>query len=110
MQAHGVGDSFSELNFLMRLVIRRSPMGVQFRDHSNTDKMVRAEAEDGTLQWVMVRPPMLKGETKLSVKEMGNTGKGAGFMPSCSRGSVAQFMVDAAESEKWDGLTPVIMN
>jgi len=110
MHAMGVGDSYGSLNFLMRLVVSNSAMGGQFKDHDETDKMIRREGADGSLQWVMVRPSMLKGDDKLPIKELGDQGAQASFMPSCSRASVASFMVDAAESDKWDGHTPVIVN
>ena len=89
MHAQGVGDSYPEASFLTRLLASKTQMRHQFKDHGNTDKLVRAEAHGGALRWTMVRPPMLKGMEKLPVKDMGDQSKGAGLIPSCSRGSAA---------------------
>jgi uncharacterized protein YbjT (DUF2867 family) len=106
MSAWGVADSYASLNILMKGMISHSPMKVQFRDHDKVDE----ETKKSGLNFVMVRPVMLKGEEKAEVKELGDQGKAAGFMPSISRASVAKFLVDAADSRKWDGRTPVISN
>jgi len=107
MQAFGVGTSFKNLNFLMRLVISKSEMGKQFEDHNDVDRELR---EVKGIDWVMVRPAMLKGEGPLPIKEIGDAGEDGCFMPQCSRESVANFICDAAESSKWNGRTPVICN
>ena len=106
MSAWGVADSYSSLNLLMKGMISHSPMKVQFKDHDKVD----AETKSSGLPYVLVRPVMLKGEEAAPVKEFGDGGKGAGFMPSISRASVARFLVDAAEKSEWDGKTPVISN
>lgn len=106
MSAFGVGDSFQNLNFLMKLVISYTNMSAQYHDHNLVDE----ETRDSQLDWVLVRPVMLKGEEALPVKELGNTGKGASFMPSISRASVAKFLVNAVESNKWNRKSSVICN
>jgi hypothetical protein len=106
MSAFGVGDSFKGLNFLMRPVIKYTNMAAQFRDHD----LVDAETKESGLDWVMVRPAMLKGEEALPVKILSNTGIEGSFMPSISIASVAGFLVDAAEKSTWVGKTPVICN
>jgi hypothetical protein len=106
MSAFGVGDSFKGLNFLMRPVIKYTNMAVQFQDHD----LVDAETKESGLDWVMIRPAMLKGEEALPVKVLSNTGKEGSFMPSISRASVAVFLVNAAEKSTWNGATPVICN
>lgn len=106
MSAFGVGSSFKSLNFLMRPIISHTNMSVQFEDHGFVDK----ETKDSELDWVIVRPAMLKGEEVLPVKVLSDSGKEGGFMPSISRTSVAGFLVDAAERRTWDGRTPVICN
>jgi hypothetical protein len=104
MSAFGVGDSFSNLNFLMRPVIKHSNMAIQYEDH----RLVDEETRPSGLNWVFVRPAMLTDKEAKPVKDLGDTGEHASFMPSISRASVAKFMVDAVESDKWEGRTPVI--
>lgn len=106
LSAFGVGDSFSNLNFLMKPVIRHSYMALQYEDHRFADEETRASG----MNWVFVRPAMLTDNEAKPVKDLGDTGKNASFMPSVSRASVARFMVDAVESEEWDRRTPVICN
>jgi hypothetical protein len=106
MSAFGVGDSFSSLNFLMKPVIKCTNMSYQFGDHALVDEELRASG----LEWVLVRPAMLKGEKTLPIKDLGDRGQQAGFMPSISRTSVAKFLVDAAEKDDWVRRSPVISN
>jgi putative NADH-flavin reductase len=106
MSAFGVGDSFKGLNFLMRPIITHTNMSAQFKDHN----LVDAETKESRLDWVLVRPVMLKGEAALPVKMLGNTGKEGGFMPSISRKSVAGFLMDAVEKNTWNRSTPVVCN
>jgi hypothetical protein len=106
MSAFGVGNSFKGLNFLMRPIIKYTNMAAQFKDH----EMVDAETKESELDWVMVRPAMLKGEEVLPVKVLSDTGIEGSFMPSISRASVAGFLVDAVEQPTWVGRTPVIYN
>ena len=42
------------------------------------------------------------------MKQFGNEGKGVGWF--VSRKSVAAFLLDAVEENRWDGQTPVISN
>lgn len=106
MSAFGSGDSFLHLNFLMRLVIKRSNMCYSFQDHDLVDQETKASG----INYVLVRPVMLKGEERLPVKDHGSAGRGSGFMPSISRKSVAGFLIDAAEKDTWDRSTLVISN
>ena len=106
MSAFGVGSSFANLNFLMRGVIKHSNMYVQFKDHDKLD----VETKESGLNFVMVRPAMLKDVPAAPVKDLGDDGKLGSFMPSCSKLSVAHFLLDAAEKDTWDGRTPVISN
>lgn len=108
MSAWGVGASFAQLNVLMRLTIRWTNMAAQFQDHEAVEQLVK---QARGLDWTLVKPVMLKGEGKHDVREWGELGQGAGFMPSISRESVAGFLVDVLEGgDKWNGKTPVISN
>jgi hypothetical protein len=106
MSAFGTGDSFPNLNFLMRLVIKTSNLLYTFLDHDLVDQ----EMKESGVQFVLVRPVMLTDKEVRPVREHGNAGKEAGFMPSISRKSVAVFLVDTAEKNNWNKSTPVISN
>ncbi|KAL8826909.1 MAG: hypothetical protein Q9191_003512 [Dirinaria sp. TL-2023a] len=104
MQALGVGDSWPNLIFIMRWIVRGSKMSQAYADHNMVDK----EVKESGLDYVLVRPTRLtEGESK-PVKTFGNTGKGVGS--AVTRASVAAFLVDAVEKDTWDRSTPVISN
>ena len=106
MQALGVGDSFPNLFFAMRWLVRYSNMAAQYSDHDLVDQEVRTSG----VNYVLARPTrLIEGETK-SVRSYGNQGEGIGAFAVISRSSVASFLVDAAEKDEWDGTTPVISN
>lgn len=113
MQAFGTGSSNGSVFWPMRMVLNHSNMAASFVDHNAVDREMGDEVRKRAVEWVSVRPVMLSdGESKL-VKVWGNDGKkngGPGWMPSVSRGSVAGFVVDAAEGSEWEGMTPVISN
>lgn len=75
-------------------------------DQNALDGIVRASG----LVFVMPRPVMLREGVAAEVKVFGEQGEGAGFWPSISVQSVAEFLVDAVVSDEWDGKTPVIAN
>lgn len=79
-------------------------MASQFQDHDKVDE----ETRQSDLEWVLVRPAMLKGEEAGPIKELGKAGEKASFMPSISRASVSRFLVDAAEIDKWNRTSQVI--
>ncbi|KAL9057794.1 MAG: hypothetical protein Q9162_002135 [Coniocarpon cinnabarinum] len=111
MQAFGVGSSYNNNNFLMRLILSKTEMSKQFDDHNAVDAAVRAVSPDGSVSWTMLRPAMLAGEGTKAVRVLGDEGEDAGWFPSISRESVARFMVvECAEEGKWGMRTPVICN
>jgi hypothetical protein len=106
MAAFGVGDSFPNLHFLLRLLFSKSNMKFQIEDHGLVDSKVKKSGMD----FVLVRPVMLaEGEAK-PIKDHGDLGEGVGMMANITRKSVAGFLVDAAEMGKWDKRTPVLSN
>ncbi|MCJ1351302.1 MAG: hypothetical protein MMC33_001286 [Icmadophila ericetorum] len=106
MAAFGVGDSFSNANVLIRLIFKYSNMSYQFEDHGLVDQEMKASG----LNYVLVRPTMLAEGEAQPIKEFGNTGRGVGVTSKITRKSVAVFLVDAAEKNKWDKTTPVLTN
>ena len=107
MSAFGVADSWSNMSWLMRAIIACSNIAVQYKDHGLVDK----EVKESNVDYVIVRPVMLKDGDGKPVKLCGNDGtKGAGLTSTISRKSVAIFMVDATEKSDWDKTTPVVTN
>ena len=97
MSAFGIGSSFKQLPFLMKMVFEHTNMKFQMKDHEATDGDITQA--DG-LQWTLVRPAMLKEGDALPVKEFGDAGNGIGMFDSITRASVAQFMVRVAEGSE----------
>lgn len=104
--AFGVGSSAQHLPLLMRLLIRYSNLGLAYKDHEEVDEIVKKSKSD----WTLVRPVVMTEKEKQNVKCLEDDGKGAGMSASISRASVAAFLVDAAEGDKWARTTPVISN
>ena len=105
----GVGSSRANSGWFFNWVVDHSNMKITFDDHNVVQQVLETEAEkDPELKWVDVRSVGLSNGEKKAVKEFGNEGKGAGSW--VSRKSVAGFIVDAVESGRWDGQTPVISN
>lgn len=107
MSSVGTGSSWDNVNCLMRLVFDYTNMRHSREDHDAVDQELR-QAND--IKFVEVRPWMLTEGEAAEVKVYGDDGKGAGFLPKISRASVATFMVEAAETSKYDGQSPVITN
>jgi len=104
MSAFGVGDSHESVFCPTRLVLDYSSVAVAYKDHNMVEKVVRGTG----LDWTLVRPAMLSEGEKKEVKIWGNQGKGIGMVPKISRASVAGFIVECLEVDKWNGMTPVI--
>ncbi|KAI9931799.1 hypothetical protein MW887_010378 [Aspergillus wentii] len=106
LQAFGVGDSWDNMNCLLRMLMKKSNMSLQYDDHNHTDREVRESGVD----YVFVRPSRLvEGEASL-VKVWPNHGQGVPMMASTSRTSVAKWLVDVAVNNDWDNTAPVITN
>jgi uncharacterized protein YbjT (DUF2867 family) len=110
MSAFGVDDSFPALNWIMKIVVANTKMAREFNDHKGVEQILKQLGDSG-IQWTVVRPVMLKNGPAREVKSLGDQGQDMqSFMPGITRASVAQFMVKAAEDNKWNGKTPVICN
>lgn len=104
MSLLGVGDSQKNNNFLLRWVFNNSAMSQTIEDGDAVDKLVKASG----LEFVLVRSSALMGEKVTPVQDLGDQGELAGCMPSISPAMVADFLLDAVESDQWNGRTPVI--
>ncbi|KAI1616861.1 flavin reductase [Exophiala viscosa] len=107
MSLFGAGDSFAQLNFLMRFIMRHSNMAQTLEDQNLVDQTIR---KNGNVPFVLVRPAMLTNGEVAPVKVHGTQGKGAGFMPSVSASSVARFMLDATATKDFDNKAVVVSN
>jgi uncharacterized protein YbjT (DUF2867 family) len=106
LQALGVGDSYNNLFWPVRLLVRFSNMGVGFKDHELVEDVVKKSGID----YVLARPiRFVDGPSEL-IHFYGNKGDGIGSFNTITRKSVATFLLDAAEKSDWDGSTPVISN
>ncbi|KAH6604894.1 N domain-containingdehydrogenase [Trichoderma cornu-damae] len=103
---HGATDSFASLGWLFRCVLSRSTMNVTLRDHNNMDKLIR----DSGVPFVLARPARLTNGPAKKVKVLPDNGQGCGWNAVISRASVAEWMVEAAETNDWDGRSPVLTN
>lgn len=104
MSMWGATDSYDSLGVLMKSVMKWSNMAQTLEDHDMVDKIVRQSG----VNFVLARPTVLKGEEVTELKELGDHGEKAPFMPSISPNTVAGFLVDVIEKDTWDGRTPVL--
>ena len=107
MSSVGTGESFANVNWLMRIMFTHSNMKYSREDHDAVYEELKSAKG---VEYVSVRPWMLTDGEAAPVKVFPDNGAGAGFMPKISRASVARFMVEAAESDQYDGRSPVITN
>lgn len=115
MSAMGAGESFPNLNFLMRGLVKVTPLAKQFIDHKGAEDTLMALANEGgndgnKVVATIVRLVMLTNGAEAEVEGLGENGEKASFMPKVSRASVARFMVDAALESEWDDKVAVIAN
>ncbi|TQS33059.1 hypothetical protein Golomagni_06610, partial [Golovinomyces magnicellulatus] len=102
----GAGSSWQAMSWIMRQLFTRSTMMNAIEQHNAVDKIVR---ESG-LTFVMPRPGRLTDTGAAEVVDLGDDGKGLKLMSGISRESVAHWMVSAAETNKYDGKSPVLVN
>lgn len=108
MSMFGAGDSFPNLHFAIRPIMRYSSMLQTVDDHTAIDRLVRGQSD---VNWVMVRPSMLKEGDKKPVVIRDDNGSGEGFMPSSTTsGTVVDFLLGCVTSKQWDLRSPVIVN
>ncbi|KAF2198583.1 NAD(P)-binding protein [Delitschia confertaspora ATCC 74209] len=106
MQAFGVGETWPNMSYMLRLLVKKSNMCYQFDDHN----LVAEEIKTAGVVYVLPRPNILKDGEAEEVREWPNHGKGVPMMGKISKKSVAKFLVDAAEMDKWNNSAPVLTN
>ena len=71
--------------------------------------MLEKEVKASGINFVLAKPMRLTDNELLPIKYY-DDGVSIGIAANTSRKSVAVFLVDAAEKDKWDGSTPVFSN
>ncbi|KAF4986034.1 hypothetical protein FDECE_16161 [Fusarium decemcellulare] len=105
--SQGVGASLSSMFFALRLVFNYSKaMRMGLEDHAKVDAIVR---ESG-LPFVLARPCRLSEGPAQSVRAWPDDGRGASWFATVSRASVAEWLLDAVESNEFNGRAPVLTN
>jgi len=107
LSSQGVGASLAGVWAPMRALFRHSNMRLQLADHEEVDGLLRTP---GGPEFVLVRSVMMAEGPARKVVDHGDEGTGAGWMPSITRDSVAEFMVRAASGSEFVGRSPVISN
>ena len=91
ISAAGVGDSITNVNPVIRWMIRNSNMAVSYRDLAGMERTFR----DSELEWAAVRPTTLTNqEPTFEIREVDHYG----LLSHISRGDVANRMLDLIES------------
>ena len=95
MSALGVGATRAQAPWFPRLMYRVLLTDI-FADKAAGERLVEAS----TLDWTVVHPPLLTDGPATGSCRAGETLALSG-MPKVSRADVAQFMVDALQSQQW---------
>ena len=107
LSAFGAKESFGNMAWPLRALMKYSNMKFVYQDHDTVDEIVRTSG----LQWSLVRPAMLNdGEELKDVREFGEAGKGVGMFDSIQRRSVAEYLVAEAEREAARCAAVVVVN
>jgi putative NADH-flavin reductase len=93
VSAFGVGDSWKDMAFFVRWIIRSSNIWKAYEDHDRQEQILRKS----DLEWTIVRPVMLNDKDMDENKA--TTGKPSAS--SVSRKGLARFILDALESGKY---------
>lgn len=86
----GVAESFPRMNFVMRFLVRKSSIGVAYRDLAEMERVL-AESD---LDWVAVRPVTLTNRTR---DDRVAYPDGFSITATISRATVAEWMITRAE-------------
>lgn len=120
LSALGAGSSTPNTHPVIRALIAFTNMRLQYADHAAVEDELR---KDNVADFVLARPTRLvegAGEEKdadevARVFDVGTgsaghkSGRVVPMMATVSRRAVARFLVDAAESQQWDGMAPILV-
>ncbi|PSR85544.1 hypothetical protein BD289DRAFT_453247 [Coniella lustricola] len=126
LSALGAGSSSQHTHCIIRAMVAHTNMKHQYADHTAVEACLRdAVAAGADLDFVIVRPTRLldgvgagvdKNEVAKVFETGTDTGTGGGgsatvgMMAAVSRLAVARFLVDAAESDRYDGQAPILIS
>lgn len=105
LSASGAGDSFAPSPWILRVLIKKTNLGVAYRDHEGVEALLAAS----DLDWTVGRPAGLNAKTG-PVKESYIVDGKLEPKPSMliGRESVAEWMVGALDRPELYGKTPTI--
>ncbi|MCC7302536.1 MAG: NAD(P)H-binding protein [Bacteroidia bacterium] len=103
VSAWGVGDSYSEVNWMFRFLINKTKVGIAYAGHEDQEKVLRQSG----LDWTAVRPVGLTNENWHSPIRVSFKGENKLRM-TINRKDVAKFMLDILEDKKYFQTTPSI--
>ena len=103
MSAHGAGDSITEVPGWFKLLISYSTMRYAYKEHGEQEKLLK----ESDLDWIVVRPMSLTDSQKTEEIQVSFKGVPKPRM-TISRRSVAIFMLDIAENDKYIRQAPTI--
>jgi putative NADH-flavin reductase len=85
--AQGAGENNTQMPFLLRLLLKYSNLKVVYKDHDNTELVVK----NSDTNWTIVRPVVLSGKAR-NKKLLVNDGSATGSY--INRQTVAKFLID----------------
>ena len=103
MSTFGAGESFKQLPWLVRLLVKYSNMKVAFDDHTAQENVLK----ESDLDWTVVRCARLSNDEQLGnlIVSINNTPKPANLI---SRKNTAFFLIEQLESSEYLRRLPVI--
>lgn len=104
LSASGVGDSYGDVPWLFRMMIRLTPLGLSYRDHDGVDATIRAT----DLDWTLVRPVMLNDKKPLNDPLVVSYGNQPKPKMKITRDTVAGFMVDCLDDPVFIKKAPTV--
>ena len=104
LSAFGVGETFSQANFIQKLIFRL-PLKNIYRDKSDADTLIK----NSSIDWTLVCPTLLTNGPFTGKYTVGEkfTMKG---MPKISRADVADFMIKQLTDYTYLKKIPILMN
>ncbi|ROV97051.1 hypothetical protein VSDG_04195 [Cytospora chrysosperma] len=109
VSAIGVGASTANAHWVLRTLLAHSNVKLTYDDHEAAELELK-EAGKG-VDWVVVRPGRLTEGDDGSKPKVWPAEKGmVGMLAKTSRGTVARFVLDAAEGSEWDGKDPIVLS
>jgi putative NADH-flavin reductase len=103
VSAWGTGDSYKETNWIFKILIKKTNVGVAYAGHEDQERVLRASG----LDWTSVRPVGLSNSEKQKPVRVSIKGDKKLNM-TISRKDVASFMLDIVDDEKYYQQEPSI--